>query len=126
MLPAMFAVTFRRMIRKVWKEIVNLLCLAWHAVISVLYLAIASYVVMSLAAGSQGGYFISEYVAEHVTPIVFIVILAFAQLFLQIHNVYSVDRTDAGKAEYLHASDIAVRFKSFFSTFVSPTPVLLQ
>ena len=123
---AVFAVTFRKLILKVWKSTVSLLCEAWSALISLAYLCVASFIVLSLAAGSQGGYFISEYVAEHINPAVCFAIMAFAQLFLQVTNLYSPDRVCVDKAEYLHASDIAVRFKSFFSTFDSPTPVLLQ
>ena len=124
--PAIFAVPCRKMILRVWRNIVNLLCIAWHAFISVLYLCIASFVVMSLAAGSQGGYFISEYVANHVTPMVCFAILAFAQLFTLVHNRFAVEAVSVSKTEVIHASDIALNYKSFFSAFVNPTPALLQ
>ena len=125
-LPAIFTVTFRRLIRKVWVSVADFVYVCWHAFISVLYLCIASFVIMSLAAGSRGGYFVSEYVAEHVTPIVLIAIFAFAQLFLQVSNLYSAESVCVRRVKTVHASDIVVRIKSFFTSFTSPAPVLLQ
>lgn len=125
-LPTVFAVTCRKLIKRVWMHIVDFLMICWHAFISVLYLCVASFIVMSLAAGSTGGYFLSEYLTEHVTPFVCIAIFAFADLFLQVNNLFAKEGVSLSRAERIHASDVVVNSRSFFSAFSHPTPVLLQ
>ena len=126
-LPAMLALTFRRLILRIWKTGVDLLCSAVFAVAGLLYLLFGSIVAMVAVAGNMGGLWLDEFAVEHLHPMIIALLLFFAMTLVFFIRFYLYERSPLRTRRYFYRpSRVVARLRDAVESIRRPRFILLQ
>ncbi|MBR1747908.1 MAG: hypothetical protein IJ735_06860 [Clostridia bacterium] len=127
LLPAIVAIPFRKMILRLWKAGVRLLCSAFFGLAALACLICGSFLTMLFAAGDLGGVILGEFAAEYLHPMVYWVLIACATAFLVFFAYYLFGRSSLrGRGEALRPSPVVIRLSDAVEACRKPRFILLQ
>jgi len=126
-LPAMFALTFRKLILKVWRTGVDLLCSALFALGGGLILFLASLFTTASSAGNLGGILLGEFAAEHLNPMIVALLFAFAMTLIFLIDYYLYGTSPMRTRRFFYRpSRLVARLRDAVEAFNRPRFILLQ
>ena len=127
LLPAMFALTFRKKILLMWKVGVRILCSALVTVASVLYVVCGSLLTVLYTAGAAGGEYLGEVAVEYLNPTVLFLLLSFATSLILLVDFFTVRDLPQRFGRFLfRPSPVVLYLRDFVDAFSKPRFFLLQ
>ena len=127
LLPAMFALTFRKMLLKVWRMGVDLLCSAFFALGGGVILFFATLAAVATSAGNLGGVVLGEFAVEHLHPMIVALLFSFAMtlVFLIDYYLYGTSPLRTRRT-FCRPERLIVRLRDLPDAFQKPRFILLQ
>lgn len=119
--------TFRKMIFRVWKMGVRLLCSALYTAASVFFIVCGSLLTVLYAAGVAGGALLGEIAVDYVHPTVFFLLVSFATTLLCLLHYYMIGISSDRSGRFLfRLSRVVEREREGIDAYDRPRFFLLQ
>lgn len=119
-------VMFRHILMSIWKRIAFFTVGTFTGICSSLMVILSLLLGLLFMFGKEGSFYINEYQAEHIFPLVSIICLEFTEFLVIVFKFFMVKHTDLQKSKISKVENVIDEIKSQFAVFKKPNLAMLQ